>query len=324
MAPKKTIKNEDLAVAENPRSENLVEQTMGLEARASNTPFHAVGSTTMETGDISYKYLPREVPGITDKNHVLFGGKLPSAIDRFPVCKNEAGRFVLNLSPQEESFIMDGLGLMKGDLNTFDKSNEYLDNLMIEVPRHGVTLNTSNPYDYLVDKILLGYTGIFAPSIAAKNNKKSYRYVRIKQSEETLLRLESSDEKKIAYKLLGGLEESREKMIMYLLNSKVRVHPGIKNLDLKALVNEIAERNFKKFILTLNDELFIEKGLVNMGVILDVIQVKSGLHFFEGQPLAFTGQAATDINAAKYLMDKENATIKVAISKDVLDAFIGN
>jgi len=147
--------------------------------------------------------------------------------------------------------------------------------------------------------------------------------MRIKADEEVDMLLETSDLRKKAYKMLGTLEESREKMIMYLLNEGVRLHRQISIKDVRKLVNERVEKSYTKFISTLEEPLFLEKGIINMGVVVGSIKEKNRLYYYDEQPMASEGEPATLTNAALFLKDKTNAQIRVALTKDTVDGFNG-
>lgn len=271
---------------------------------------------------VTYTYIPKRIKGITEKNHVLYDGKLDGALTTLHVVRDQSG-FRLNLTDAEREFILNGLHLNPKDLNVTDRNNKYLSELTVELPKAGITLDLANPYDLLIDKVLLGYDNLIAPDTKSQKYKATYRYVRSQATDEIDQVLHTSDLRKKAYALLGKLEDSRERMIMYLLNEKVRVHHTITTKMVKKLVNDQVEENYGKFIATLEDPLFTEKGILNMAVVLGVVQEKSNMYFFDNQPLAAKDQVATLVNASLYLKDPTNKTIKLAISKQTLDAFSG-
>ena len=270
---------------------------------------------------VDYKYIPKRVHGITNKNHVLYDGKLASSIDKFHCCRTADGRYVLRLSAKEKMWVQKELGISAVDLNTNIPNNPYLQALFTEMPKAGLMLDISKAKDLLIDRLLQGYSNVIAPDIASKKNKASYRYVRVFEEDELEVELAASDTRKVAYKLLGKLEESREQMIMYLLNEGKKLHPSINDRTLRGDVNKRMELSHGKFVASLEDPLFLEKGMLNMGVIVGVIDFKSNLYFYEGQPLALETEPATLINAALYLKDKKQGAIRVAISKETLTAF---
>lgn len=272
-------------------------------------------------GKVMYRYIPRRVYGVTNPKHVLYDGKNDSSIDKFFVLRDSSGRWVIDLTEAESTYITKKLKLDEDDLNMNDRNNEYLQAIEIEMPKAGISLNTLDPHDLLTDKILIAYNNVIAPNSKSKKNKKSYRYVRLKENEETKVFLEEADLKKTVYKLLGALEGSREKMIMFVLYSKVRINPKISTEDLRKLVNLAADKDPKEFKKTLEDPLFVEKGLLNMGVSLKVIELKSGFHYYDDVALAFKGDIANLLNSATYLADKTNEDIRLAISEKVLDEF---
>lgn len=274
-------------------------------------------------GKVMYRYIPRRVYGVTNPKHVLYDGKLDSAIDKFQVLRHSSGKWIVDLTEKEKDWITDELNLDPGALNTNDRYNTYLEDILIEMPKHGLALDTNDPYHLLIDRILLAYNNVVAPNSISKKHKASYRYVRLKENEETKVYLAESDKKKAIYKALGSLEESRERMILYILNNKVRINPKLSTEELRKMVNVSAEKEPELFLSTLNDPLFTEKGMLNMAVIVNVVDIKSGFYYYDDIPLAFKGKVANLTNAALYIADSENSDIKLAISEKVLNEFNG-
>lgn len=272
---------------------------------------------------IRYKYIPKRVFGVENKNHVLYDGKLDSSIDKFCVLRDATSQFVAKWTVEEEKFIREGLSLSESDLNLNNRKNTYLSSIEIEMPKYGLILDISKPYDLLVDRILLAWDNIIAPNAKAVAHKKSYRYVRIDDNEETTSILSDGDIKKKFYKLLGQLETSREKMIMYLLGTNTRILPGADTATVRRMTNQMAERDMSQFIDTMEDPLFVEKGLLNMAVILKIkdLDTSTGLFMYKQKYLAFEGEAASLSNAAKFLKDKANNIIKKELGNLVLDEF---
>jgi hypothetical protein len=272
---------------------------------------------------VRYKYIPRRVHGVMNKNHVLYEGKLDSAIDKFSILRDRSGGFKLNLSEKDLKFVQDGLGLTDQEINVHNRKNTYLESILIEMPKRGLFLDISKPYDFLIDKVLQAYDNVVAPNNRRVKEKASYRYVRLKDDEEVTYILETSDLKKKAYKLLGALEGSKERMLLYLTNTGMRLNTSVTVPVLRKLVNEAVDKNQKKFVDTLEDKLFTEKGIIRLGAILKVIQVKSSMYYYQEAALAFEGKAATLENASVYLSDTEQADLRLAISEKIIDAFKG-
>ena len=270
---------------------------------------------------VQYRYIPRRVHNISNKTHVLYDGKLASSIDKFHVCRDRSGKYVLNLTPKEKMMLQKGLGVSAADLNTNIRDNEYLRGLYTEMPKGGLNLDLSDPRDFLIDKLLQGYTNVIAPDLASRKQKASYRYVRIFEEDELDTELSASDTKKTAYKFLGALEESRERMIMYLLNEGKKLHPSIDTKNLRGEVNKRMELSHAKFVAALEDPLFNEKGMLNMAVIVGTVDFRSNLYLYNGVPLAPEGEPATLVNAANFLKAKDQGQMRVAISKETLEAF---
>ena len=274
-------------------------------------------------GKIYYKYIPRRVFGVNDKKHILYDGKLDGTIDYYPPRRGENGKFSLPLSDADLKWVEKEMELAPGTLNVNNRDNEYFEKMIVEMPKGGKNIDLSDPYDVLVDAVLQSYDNVFAKGIKNKDAKRSYRYVRIVEDEETDLILEVSDQRKKAYKLLGALEESRPRMIMVLLNAGRRLHPKIADKELRRKVNELVEESYGRFNRDLEDPMFTVKGILNMAVITGTVEVSRGLYSFKQEPLAFKDEPASFSNAVLFLADKANELIKVSISKETLDEFNG-
>ena len=273
------------------------------------------------SGFVRYAYIPKRIPGVTNKNHILYDGKLDSSIDKFTVLRNETGRYQLPLNEAEFNYLLEELKLSPEDLNVNDRNNEYLGSIEIEMPKAGLSLDLSDPYDFLRDKVLRAYDNVIAPNSKAIKDKKSYRYVRLHEEAETVEYLEAEDALKEAYKRLGLLETNRDRMIMTVLMDKVRVSPTISDADLRKMVNIKAKENPAAFVRMLDDPLFTEKGMLKMGLFTKTIERRSGLLYYQGEALSNEGIPATEDNAAIFLADSRNSEVKVALGKDIKNDF---
>ena len=110
-------------------------------------------------------------------------------------------------------------------------------------------------------------------------------------------------------------------MIMYLLNEGKRLHPQISNKDLRAEVNKRVELSHSKFLKTVTDKLFVEKGILNMAASVEVVDFRNNMYFYEGAPLAEDGEPSHIGNAALFIKGTKRGSMRVAISKATLDKF---
>ena len=272
-------------------------------------------------GNVVYRYIPRKPHGVTEKTHILYKGKLATSIDTMGVLRNQYGKFVIPMTDEESKDIREGLGLSENDLNVNMRDNEFLKNISIELGVDGLRLDLSDPYNRLIDKVLLAYNNFIAPDLKSQTYKASFRYVRVDGEEETDIILADSDSRKKTYKLLGALEESRERMLLYVANSNIRINPRISTRDLRKLVNKSADADNIKFIRTLESEKFSTVGMLRMAVLAGVVDVNAGMHYFDKVSLASENEAATFDNAVNYLLDNNNSQVRIAISKETIDGF---
>jgi hypothetical protein len=100
--------------------------------------------TKTEAIPVRYEYIPRRVTGVTNKNHLLYDGKLDGSIDRFSVLRSETGKYQVSITPKEQKWLEEGLGLEYGTLNTGRRNNEYFQNFRIEIPKSGIRLDILN------------------------------------------------------------------------------------------------------------------------------------------------------------------------------------
>lgn len=279
----------------------------------------------LQTKNIQYRYIPRRVFNVDpNSRHVLRDGMLDGANTRFTVRRDPmSGRYILPLTDEEKEYISKGLNIAVEELNPNIRDNPFFKGIEIEMPKHGLRLSLIDPMQFLYDKVLQTYDNIIAKGLSNTKRKPSFRFVRVDETEETDIYLEVSDKRKEAYKLLGALEENRNRMLMYILNSGRRVNPQISTKELRKQVNQLVEDSYTKFINVLEDPHFEVKGLINMATITGVIEERRGLYFFQQEPLAAKGKSPTILNACDFLEDKTNGNVRLEISKATLDGFSG-
>ena len=274
---------------------------------------------------VEYRYIPRKPKGLEGdvRSHVLKKGRLVTASDGFTVLRNEFGGYTIDLSEDELSLITRQLGLDPEDLNLHRRNNPYLSGINIKLTMDKTHYDLNDPYQRLLDGILRAYNNVIANGIDKQELKVSYVYVRVVEGSDVQLRLDTFQIKKKVYKELEKLENNRFKMLLYLTLIGTRINPDITDDALVGVVNLEVEKNFNRFLETLEIEDFNYKGSLRLGVQLGIIDYKASMYYYSDAKLAEENDVANLDNSVEFLKSKANADIWLAITKDINDAITG-
>lgn len=182
------------------------------------------------------------------------------------------GQYKEPLSTEERAFFESdaaGLALKKNDLNVHNKADNYWDNFKVKLDKNTKVLDLSKPMDYLQYKVLLQNTSTVAPSADQKLKKGTYRFCITEEGHENEQKVKAASSKMEAYKFLGKVEHSAEKMRDFL-NVYNTIRPGGKQVAPNAKAGFcIAEmerliiQDLSGFLDLVRDEQYTAKVLVH-------------------------------------------------------------
>lgn len=150
--------------------------------------------------------------GWLDKGHdgeFMFSGCKRSYV--LPIDAKRGTLVSVFKTKEEQIYFERELSLKEGDLSSYKKEGNFWKGFRVEVNKDGLTLDLSDPMDYLRWKVL-GSCPEIAPSWAERFNSGEYRFALCDEDQEVQDRVKVSDLRKTAYKFLGTIEGSVEKM----------------------------------------------------------------------------------------------------------------
>lgn len=173
-------------------------------------------SFSLPSGKVTVKPIVKPtflVPDITHKAAFLVDGAKRSYVA--PILRN--GQYANVLTDAEKDFFESpeaGMDLKPGDLSIYKRDNNFWDTFSIILTKDGVTLDKSNPYQYLQYKILLANNEEIASSLEDLRNKRkaSYKFVLVDSNEEALISSKEADVEESAWSVYGDIKNDRSKM----------------------------------------------------------------------------------------------------------------
>lgn len=277
------------------------------------------------------RFLARKVGGITDPNHVMYGGLHENAHISLPVPMLRSGLYADVLTKQEKKFLEFALGLEPNALSIYKKENNFWDDSnengvgYITLSKQDTVLDLSKPMDYIKYKILLAYPNLIAPNmqVLADKPKETYKFVLVNDSESAKSANTKVAAKARAYMEFGKVNEDANKMIVIIETMEGKPTASATNIEtLQGKIGELIESNTKLFLQVVTDPLLDNKVLIRTGVDAGVIS-KRGTYFYfreSNLPLCDEGQEPTFSIAANFLSLPKNKELKFTIEGRIRDA----
>lgn len=269
---------------------------------------------------IIVRHLPRATELVKDPSHFLYGGMAKNASRTLTVPMNSVGGYVVVLTPQEQSFLEQILGVPEGTMSTYKRDNNYWSDAnekgvnTVVLHKGDNYLDLSNPEDYIRYKILLANTTIVAPSLSAlqESPKATYQFVLIKEGDEQKIKNAKVSTIQRSYMEYGKIENDYHtlKFIIETLERR-SLSPSSKLEDLQVKADELIRASSKMFLAAATDKLLKTKVLINRSLEKgNIIRKGNFLYLKEnGQPLCGENEDPTLEKAALYLNLPKNQEI---------------
>jgi len=272
---------------------------------------------TLPNEKVTIKYIRRRkgMAGDVADNHVIAGGLLNDAKIKYvaPLLRNGVIANLLTAEEKEhlEAIMGDGV-----NLGVFGKDSIWYD-LSVSLGKDdaGNQLDLSNPTDFLKFKILEGNHSEIAKSWGERNNSQKYRFAIVREGELRNEVKKGLDEKKLAFKLYGKIEDDKDKIISVLKLISNKVPARSASLEwLQGELEEQLDNKPKKFVDILQDPDFETKALINKAVEAKVV-IRNGNSYRteDGLDLCKPGEIATFERAIAYLNDDLNQEVRLMI-----------
>lgn len=273
---------------------------------------------------IYVRFVPRK-SGMAGDNpkHPMWGSKADGTFDRYtvPVLRN-TNNYKNPLTKDEMEYLEEALGLDVGALSVYKKENNYWDNYYVELTKEGLTLDLSDPEDYIKYAVLRANPDYIAPSMQDRIDrpKATYRYEMVKPNDETSLENAKMSALMTCYKEFGKIEDEQDilRVLIEILDSK----PYAANETLaflRARANILIQADPKKFLSTVTDPLLRSKVLIRRASEVGAL-VKRGDYYYlkqDNSPLCENGEDPTLSIAARYLNLPSHQDVKFILEEAV-------
>lgn len=273
---------------------------------------------------ITVKFVPHAGgPHGDDPRHPLAGGKADGTNDKF--CVPLVGKNYKNvLTNAEKDFLEEVLNLDKNAMSVYKTVNNFWDDYFVVVPKEGITLDLMDPNDYIQYKVLLANTDTIASSLEQLQDvpKNTYRYVLIKENEESKMESEKMNTTMACYKEFGKIDSDYDTMrvLVELLDAK----PLAANTPveyLRSRINQLIQADSKVFLKAITDPLLHTKVLIRRSVEIGKIAKRGDYYLtLDDMPLCDNGQNPTLSVAARWLNLPAHQDLKAILEVAVNDA----
>lgn len=275
---------------------------------------------------IIVRYLPR-VSGIWGNNpkHVLAGGMSENASRVYVVPRlASSGMYVNVLTDSEKAFLEEVMGLEYNALSIYKKTDNFWDDSnergigKVRLTKQDNYLDLSIPEDYIKYKILLANKDSIAPSLQVLQDtpKATYKFVIIREGEETKTAKDSMSVTMKCYKEFGKIEED-----VYTLRTIIETLSGKPTAStsklefLQTKANELIQLDGKMFLKVITDPTLPTKVLIKKSIEAGLIANRGNYLYLRetNQPLCEDNEEPTLNMAAKYLNSPKHQEIKFSL-----------
>lgn len=293
------------------------------ENKKKNDDMVEVRTNPLRKERITVRFVPKadNLPA----GHVLSGGKADgSFLDLCVPILRSTGAYKNILTNEEKQYLEEVLGLDYNALSVYKKENNYWDNykLHIQNVKEGLTLDLSDPEDYIKYKVLLANSDIVAPSVKERleRPKATYQLEIVREDEETSLENAKMDATMASYKEFGKIEEDIDTMrvIAEILDGRP-YSANEKPQFLRTRINTLIQADPKLFLKTITDPLLHTKVIIRRATELGKLTKRGDYYYLasDGSPLCEGGENPTLSIAARYLNLPAHQDVKFILESEV-------
>lgn len=218
------------------------------------------------------------------------------------------------LTRDEQTFFEKELFLNPGDLSIYKKIDNFWHSFRIKLDKEGATLDLSDPIDNLRWRVLV-VDPRCAPSWEQRYASGAHMFAIQDEEIETEVKVAKANKRKDAYKFLGKIENSREKM-----RNVLRVYgadPG-KSVKAKVLYTKIDElieddTTLNKLLDVINDKHFEMKIFLEDAIKAGAITKKETRYYLPGGDKI----GGTLLETMDWLKDTMNQDVYLKIKNQV-------
>ena len=275
------------------------------------------------------KFVPRPSSMVQNPKHILYGGMAETAVRNFVVPRlASTGMYKNVLTDNEKDFLEQAMGLEPNALSIYKKKDNFWDDSnpvgigRVTLHKQDNYLDLSNPEDYIKYKILLANKDQIASSLQELEDrpKATYQFVIISENAEAASNLSKMDTTKRCYIEYGKIEDDADTLRTVIELIEGRPISNKVKLDyLQGKVNEYIQKDPRRFLSTIKDELLPAKVLIKKSVEAGLIGKKNDTYYLrqDGSPLCEMNEESTLNNAARYISSVKRQELKYMLEAKV-------
>lgn len=315
----KAIKPEaNVEITEIFENEVMNEETKDIVVKEEKEPFNPLSK-----GRVIAKFILKK-RGIAEKGHPYYGNYTPDSKTYFCLPQDEDERFINFLTPEEERFYEDALGLNKGDLNVnkiennFWKSDNKNGISRFFLQKQDTYFDKSNPKDMLKLAVLKANKDVIckSPKELEENPKSTYMWVLVDEEAQFSEDENVTSQMMECNKILSNLYQDKW-ALKYIIEKvqKVTLSSRTPLTQLQGKMWPMMISDIKSCYKVMTDPQLTVKSNISRARAFSIINNRNGYLFYNNRPLCWPGTDATERNAANYLSDKRNMDLYA----DILD-----
>lgn len=274
---------------------------------------------------IFVRFVPHENGSAgSDKRHVMYGNKADGAMLSLcvPILRSTGG-YKNILTNDEKDYLEEMLGLDSNALSVYKKEDNYWDNYHVTWNvKEGMTLDLSDPEDYIKYKVLLANNDIVAPSVEERieRPRASYQCEIVRENEETSIEGAKMDATMASYDAFRKIENDLDTMRVLIEILDGRPYSQKEKREFfRARANSLIQNNPKQFLAAISDPLLHMKVIIRRSTELGKITKRADYYYLasDGTPLCDPGDNPTLSIAAQYLNSPAHQDIKFILESEV-------
>lgn len=271
------------------------------------------------------RFVPRPSSMVQNPKHVLYGGMAETAKRSFVVPRlNSTGMFVNVLTKNEKDYLEKAMGLEYNTLSVYKRKDNFWDDSnpngigRVTLHKQDNYFDLSIPEQYIQYKILLANKDTIASSLQELEDrpKATYQFVIVNEEAEAKMNTGRMNVTMKCYMEYGKVENDIDtlRMVIELLEGRP-ISSKVKLDYLQGKVNEYIQRNPRRFLSTITDELLPTKVLIRKCVDAGLIGKKNDSYFLreDNQPLCEINEDSTLSNAARYLGSIKRQELRLSL-----------
>lgn len=309
---------EEIPMVEVPKEEKKKSKKQLPEAPTKELEGESQLESCLRREIVRVQYVPKERTGIENKQHPFYGGLAFGAKISFcvPTLRNSK-TLVDPLTKSEKDFLEDYMGLEPNALSVHKKREEnFWTNRIVTVGKEGITLDLSDPMQYINYKILLANKDMIAPSMEALRDEplETYKFVLVSESEVFSETANKVNIKSRCWKEYGKVENDFD--VLRTIVETMEAKPVSSNSKIEFLQEQavgLIESEPRRFFAVITDDKLRIKVLIRKAVEAGVIDRRGDYYYFQGNPLCGRNEEPTLTVAANYLSNSRNQELKFNI-----------